>query len=314
MEYEVYNMNSLDETCTPIAIDGFVFFANNEERSWNVVSYMIQNKKLPKEVFSLHLDEDSPETRFNDEKYSHVKFERFEVGTNLAENFIPCLKNIHTYVENKSVIGIDISVMPTPIFAQILHFLFEKHRNKKIVIYYTEPRHYNLDNLFDFNSYDGEIDIRAISGYEGITAQKKDSHRIIFYLMGFEMNDLNKIITQQINSDGIIPINGFPSYFPKYKDISLINNNVNYHEKDIQVIFSEASNPFDIYNQMNILKNKYSDYCIDIVPAGTKPMALGACLFALKNGNNNTRILFPFPREYKNQKSIGQGVIWEYAI
>lgn len=80
------------------------------------------------------------------------------------------------------------------------------------------------------------------------------------------------------------------------------------------MVFSSANNPFETYNQMNFLKNQHKDYCIDIIPAGTKPMALGACLFALKNGNNDIRILFPFPSAYKNQHSIGKGTIWEYII
>ena len=80
------------------------------------------------------------------------------------------------------------------------------------------------------------------------------------------------------------------------------------------MVFSSANNPFETYNQMNYLKNQHKDYCIDIIPAGTKPMALGACLFALKNGNNDIRILFPFPSVYENQHSIGKGTMWEYII
>lgn len=314
MNYTVYGMNSLDINNPPNDVDGFVFFSTLESRSWNVLTYMQEQEKLPCEVLSISTENSEKSLNFAEDKFSAINFKQTEISCDLANNLIPCLLAIHQYVCHKKTIGIDISVMPTPIFSQILHFLMEKHKDKEIIVYYTEPEHYNLDNMFDFNSCDGEIDIKAIPGFEGKTAQINDSQRIIFYLMGFEMNHLNKLIPQQINPDGIVPINGFPAYFPKYKDISLINNDVNYHEMDIQVVFAEANNPFETYNQMSMLQKKYQDYCIDIIPAGSKPMALGACLFALTNGNNDIRILYPFPLEYKNQKSIGKGKIWEYIV
>ncbi len=232
----------------------------------------------------------------------------------MSNNLIPCLKEIDSYVSGKEAIGIDISAMPIPVLIQVCHFLMRKHADKKIIMYYTEPGHYSLDNLFDFNAMEGEIEIKTIPGFEGKTAQKTVMKEIIFYMLGFEMDFLNNLISQEIKFDEMVPINGFPSYFPKYKDISLINNNKNYYEEDIQMVFSNANNPFETFNRLSILKNQYSEYSIDIIPAGTKPMALGACLFALKNKNIGIRLLFPFPDEYKNHTSVGSGTLWEYVI
>lgn len=314
MNYTVYKMNHLDNSCSPRNIDGFIFFSTFEDRSWNTIKYLHKKRKLPKQALALNLNDGEISSEFSEKSFEQEKFIIVNIDTDLSGDLIPCLRDINKYVNDKSTIGIDISVMPTPVFTQILHFLWEYHKDKKIIIYYTEPEHYDLDNLFDFNAFNGEIDIKAISGFEGKTSQKNESQRMIYYILGFEMNYLNKLIPQQTNPDGVVPINGFPSYFPKYKDISLLNNNVNYHEMDVQVIFAEANNPFETYNILSILKSEHEDYCIDIIPTGTKPMALGACLFALKNGNNDIRILFPFPSEYKDQNSIGKGIIWEYII
>lgn len=314
MNYTVYSMKELTGENPPNAIEGFVFFSTMEDRSWDVLSQLSNCGKLPEHILSFGLQDEEQSKNYSKAEYADLKFSYVTISKNLATNLIPCLKTLKQYIEDKKCIGVDISVMPTPIFYQILHFLFEHCVDKKIIIYYTEPGHYNLDNLFDFNSCDGEIDIKVIPGFEGKTAQENHSQRVIFYLIGFEMNYLNKLIPQQTNPDGIVPINGFPSYFPKYKDISLVNNNVNYHEEDIQVVYAEANNPFETFNQINILERKYKDFCIDIIPAGSKPMALGACLFALKNGKNDVRVLFPFPCEYKNQNSIGTGKIWEYTL
>ena len=304
-------MNSVGNN-QPRNLDAFIIFSTPEDRSWNTIMYLGKKDCLPYEILKLSIinEEKSKNLKKNEFNY---KFINSTIDNDLSKSIITCLKIVDSYVNNKKVIGIDISVMPIPIFTQIIHFLYFKHRDKKIIIYYTEPEHYNLDNIFDFHSFDGEISIRAIPGYEGRTSQKNELQRILFYIIGFEMNQLSKLIPIETNPNVIVPINGFPSYFPKYKDISLINNDVNYQDLDIEMIFAEANNPYETYNQINCLANKYQNYCIDIIPAGTKPMALGACMYALKK-DNNIRLLFPFSPEYKNQNSIGKGKIWEYII
>ena len=314
MNYTVYNMNALNAKHPPKEIDGFIFFSTLEERSWSIIEFMNKNSNSPEQVLAIKSSKDDESIESKYEDYNEIKFSISTISELSYSNMIECLKDIHKYLIDKNIIGIDISVMPIPLFSQILHLIVEKHSAKKIIVYYTEPKHYNLDNIFDYSGNDGEVKINTIPGFEGITARPKSQKRIIFYIMGFEVNYLNKKIQQDTNPDRIIPINGFPSYFPKYKDISLINNNVNYHENDIQIIFSEANNPFETFNRIHFLANKYNEYCIDIIPAGSKPMALGACLFALRNGQHDIRVLYPFPEKYKKHQSLGAGTIWEYVL
>jgi len=60
------------------------------------------------------------------------------------------------------------------------------------------------------------------------------------------------------------------------------------------------------------LTKKYEKYCIDIVPLGSKPMALGVCLYSIKH--NDVRVVFPFPQEYANTISEESKTTWEYII
>ena len=312
MDYKVYKMHRIDSNYTAQTIEGFIYFYSDEDRSSNVANFYCNCEKLPSTILAIGMIENGFTPCLTN--YSGlIEYSRCTTG-NLLDSIIPCLRRIDSYVHDKTKIGIDISAMPIPIFVQILHFLFEAYTDKQIFIYYTEPQLYNLDNLFDFHSLKGEIDLRAIPGFEGKSTQEDQVKRIVFYMLGFEMNYLNSLIPRDMKADSIIPINGFPSYFPKYKDISMINNNVNYYELDIKMVFSEANNPFEIYNQLCDLKRRYDDYCIDIVSAGTKPMALGACLFALKNSEYGVRILFPFPNEYLSENNAGNGPIWEYTF
>ena len=150
MSYTVYKMNHLDDNCSPMAINGFIFFNTSEDRSWNTFDYLYTKGRLPEHVLALNLKDEKTSSKFEGKCHEKVKFKTSSIDTDLSINIIPCLIDINMYINDKSVIGIDISVMPTPVFTQILHFLFKNHKDKKIVVYYTEPEHYNLDNLFDF--------------------------------------------------------------------------------------------------------------------------------------------------------------------
>jgi hypothetical protein len=307
-------MNEISDNITSLSkIDAFILFDSQEERTMKAISELY-NCNLINTVMVLSFD---PVISVNINEYfqsRNINISFVKINQHLSSNIIPCLQAIDKYTEGKNSIGIDITCMPIPLFTQILNFLYKIHNYKQLTIYYTEPLRYTLNNLFDYSAYSGEIDIKAVPGFAGETSQIDEVKRVVFYLMGFEMAYLNKLIPQDVNPNTIAPINGFPSYFPKYKDISLINNDKNFYENDVEIIFSEANNPFEVYNTMVMLKDKYKGFKIDIMPVGTKPMALGACLFALKSENASCRIIFPFPAEYKFNQNSGSGRLWEYRL
>lgn len=303
-------MCRIDKSTSLRRIDALIFFGTEEERSTNIVDLYYEKGLLPNSVLVI----ENEHRELGLAKYEGIEFLQSQVKEDLSTSLIPCLRDIDRYVNEKVTIGLDISAMPIPIFIQILHFLYKSFPVKEVIVFYTEPKHYNLESLFDFQVLHGEIDIKAIPGFEGKTAQQNEVQRVVFYILGFETNYLSKLIPRDLNPDSIIPINGFPSYYPKYKDISLINNNVNYREDDIKMEYVEANNPFETFNQLSVLQKRHLNSCVDIIPAGTKPMALGACLFALKNSDSGIRILFPFPQKYDNKNSFGNGPIWEYVL
>jgi hypothetical protein len=294
-------------------IDAFILFDSQEDRTTKAITELY-NRDTLNDVMVLSFNGTISATTAEYFQSSNIGITSVKLNHDLSSNIIPCLQEIEKYIKEKNSIGIDITCMPIPLFSQILLFLYKKHNDKQLTIYYTEPLHYTLNNLYDYSAYSGEIDIKAVPGFAGETSQIDEVKRVVFYLMGFEMTYLNKLIPQDVNPNEIAPINGFPSYFPKYKDISLINNDTNFYEKDVEIIFSEAHNPFETYNTMVMLKEKYKDFKIDIIPVGTKPMALGACLFALKSDNINCRIIFPFPTGYKLDQSVGCGKLWQYKV
>jgi hypothetical protein len=314
MSYEVYHMNEIHDKITTLSkIDAFIFFDTQGERTMRALSEL-HNRDSLDDVMVLSFNTAISATTDKYFQSSNIDITFAKVDQNLSSNIIPCLQEINKNKKKKNSIGVDITCMPIPLFIQILNFMYKNHNDKQLIIYYTEPLRYTLDNLFDYSAYSGEIDIKAVPGFAGETSQINEVKRVVFYLMGFEMAYLNKLILQDVNPNEIAPINGFPSYFPKYKDISLINNDTNFYEKDVEIIFSEANNPFETYNTLVMLKDKYKGFKIDIIPVGTKPMALGACLFALKSDNASCRIIFPFPAGYIFNQNSGSGRLWEYRL
>ena len=49
-----------------------------------------------------------------------------------------------------------------------------------------------------------------------------------------------------------------------------------------------------------------------LAPLGTKPMALGACMFAIDN--DDVRVVYPRPKEYVSQTTRASWRSWRYDV
>jgi len=316
LDYKLYSMNKLDESnVLHNPIDCFIFLFTNEERSLSAIQNFWKNKTMLQNIIVLYFNDD--DMKKIDELScidKTLQIEKIKISNQLSIDFLLYLKIIAKKVVNSNKIGLDITCIPIPFFIQIINYLYKN--NKSTIIYYSQPNHYKLGELFGYLSLNGELKINNIFGFSGKAIGRSSPDRLLIYQIGFEGKNISRRIDEDIEPKKIIPLNGFPAYFPKYKDISLINNDIDYYAKGEDISFAEANNPFDTFNQLLKIcdESKNSDCCIDIMVSGTKPMALGACLFALKNTNNPVRLLFPFPAEYKTKQSSGIGTVWEYIL
>ncbi|MDR2579527.1 MAG: hypothetical protein LBC85_00845 [Fibromonadaceae bacterium] len=309
-------MNKLDETNTQCRqISCFIFLFTDEERATCTKSCLEKNKTMPQNIIILYFNDD--DTKKIDELFcmnENLRIEKIKISHQLSENFSPYLTKIAEKVTDIKEVGLDITCIPIPFFVQIINYLY--NNDKSIIAYYSQPNHYRLNEMYEYLSLNGELKINHISGFPGKIVKRSESERLLIYQIGFEGKNIFRRIIEDIEPKEIIPLNGFPAFFPKYKDISLVNNDKNYYADGNDISFAEANNPFDTFNQLLKICNepKSSNYCIDIMISSTKPMALGACLFALKNTKNSVRLLFPFPAEYEPKQSTGVGAIWEYKL
>lgn len=212
-----------------------------------------------------------------------------------------------------SSVIVDITSFIKPYFFLLLKKLFKDYQLKKLGILYTEPLHYKKSKSEDYSFSSGSKMVGEIPGfgYHEDTAKKK----LLIIIMGFEGARFSEVHTS-IESDLTIPINGFPSYVLDYKNVSIIMN------KDMLVDancshnmeMASASDPFETLAILKGIHKQWHDsHIMTISPLGTKPMALGSCLFSLIQ--HDVRVVFPYPTRYEPLTSTQEsGITWLYKI
>lgn len=304
MEDIIYSQNTPDEF-------DYIYVSLNdiEERAWTATKelYKKQVKIHNLVILDFYEQEDKIKNYLETQSlgcvdnimFINAKKQEYET------NFKKIKTTIGDELQDKKI-GIDISCIPTPQFFLLLKWFVRG--KSKIVIYYTEPQKYIMDDGI-FKSYfsmKGPVSVQEIRGFSGVSVKENEVERVLLCMLGFD-NDLLPTVIQEAGPRKIVAINGFPSFYPKFKDISLANNEkilsgsafagkLEKSKSLTNFVYVEADNPFDAYNALQELKNQYNKNCIDIVPLGTKPMALGVCLFAIEN--KDIRVIFPFPEEY----------------
>ena len=136
---------------------------------------------------------------------------------------------------------------------------------------------------------------------------------VLVCFLGFERL-ISKYIHERKEHSDVIAINGFPAYYPKLKDISLAHNYELISTIGLNCVrYAQANNPFSAYNTLVEIKDSNTDKLLDICVLGSKPMALGACMFALRNPQI-VKVSYPFPKASRVHTSIEVSNLWLYTI
>ncbi len=79
------------------------------------------------------------------------------------------------------------------------------------------------------------------------------------------------------------------------------------------ILTASANNPFSIYNVLSDFRKNHPKELINICPIGSKPMALGACLFA-KEQSKNVKSIYPHYTKTVFDPEEEAGKTWRYGI
>ncbi len=231
-----------------------------------------------------------------------VPAENAKLGVALSKHSLP-----HT-----SRIALDISSMNFWELQDVIYYLLKVLNVSVLDVYYTEPDLYRYESV-DITRYQHE-DFRVSLNYPQnyYSTRTTEDEEIFVGILGFQKHVL-KLLQDNNEVTDFYSINGFPSFYPKAKDISQVNNWEYLAQLQNSHKFSaDASNPFLCYNALADIHNFSKKAFMTICPLGSKPMLLGALLFVLKH-SKNTRIVYPY-NEYIRTKADGVGRTYCFRI
>lgn len=234
----------------------------------------------------------------------------------IIQQFVKC------DLKNKQKIAIDITGFSIPQLLQIMKIIIARCSQSIVDFFYTEPMHYMYKEGY-LDQYHPESVQRIcapIRGYYNSGIKQAES---LVILLGFE-NGLANLVYSRIAEDSqdngaTYAINGLPSFSIKMKDISILNNfDFLLHIDDDDIFTASANNPFSVFNTLIDIFDKDTEMPLNICPLGSKPMALGAGLFALYINSHFTQkpIKVIYPSYIKKKFEIEElpGKVWRYEI
>lgn len=324
---ELYKLNEVgDSTFTPSFFDYLIISLDSgEERSWKLIDELAKkNVKIGTLiVLAFGVNEMDAKARISFlsgetvDKFIYLLGEKTDYVNNVS-----CIRDKVVLSSKGELLGIDITCMPIPQYFLLIKWLSRKVSS--LYVYYTQPERYIMnEGLFkSYFSTQGPVSVLEINGFTGVTANDDDGDRVLICMLGFD-NDLLPVVIQDAGPQKIVAINGFPSFFSKFKDISLVNNQRILSGTDYasrlektkslsNYFYVEANNPFEAYNVVHEIVCEHKNFCIDIVPLGTKPMALGVCMYAIVH--EDIRVVFPIPEVYASSVSEKSKKTYEYIL
>ena len=218
------------------------------------------------------------------------------ISINQAD-FLMKLISIQAILETSKIL-IDVSCIHTPEMFTLLKYFELSNPKPSIDIAYSIPFDYEFQNepFTSYHSYYGDLRTNDLLGYGGNLDGSAYSKMIIF--LGFE-GALSSKVAEDIQYDDLLLVNNLPSFFPKYRDISIINNYDLLTGQHGKYLYVPASNPFETYNFLCRTLQESEHVCI--APLSTKPVALGICMYAL--AHKNLRVVYPMSDQYNYHRT-----------
>lgn len=315
---QIYQMTAINDEMGSALNCTYLFVAASQDyRAYEVIRKALRLESISTDrVILFHYNTRKETAQSGDPYYDYTNMDlvvdEVDCDINDPGSILPFLEKFHRQILPGQTIALDISCFTKPFFFYIIKFLKERVTCQAVSVFYTEPATYIFSSgLYDsYQSTSGTLQIVEVPGFTGHDTDTSSSLLVI--LLGFD-GKLATVLATEIEPNEIILVNGFPSYLPVFKDISLINNERLVAGRENPVVYyARANNPFEVYNLLEHLRGKYLNAFLSIAALGTKPMALGACLFAALNPD--VRLVYPLPEKYSDITTDKCSTSWLYVL
>lgn len=228
---------------------------------------------------------------------------------------------IKSGIREEDHIALDITGFSIPNIYRIINIFKNVLQIKHLDVYYTEPKFYIFEEGYFSTYHTGQsrrYKERRCESLPGYCNSGRDEKEVLVIFLGFDGGLAGQVFFN-LAEDGqeimqTFAVNGFPSYTAKLKDVSLFNNEdfiIKIGRENVR--YAMANNPFDAYNLLCDIKKNYSEFLLNLCTIGSKPMALGTCLFALDH-LEEVKVTYPFYEKTQFDSDEEPGKIWRYGI
>lgn len=183
---------------------------------------------------------------------------------------------------------------------------------------YAEPESYVIKEFSSegvFHDLSEKIDgIDPLPGFASIVPEVNED--VVFVpLLGFEGGRLTHLLEEfQPPEDNIFPIIGVPGFRFEYPFVAYWGNRQSLKQTGSwrNIRYAAANSLVDVYELFSKIQKKYPGCRMKIAPIGTKPHAIGAMLYAIKE-SKSTELIYDNPKR-KKQRTVGVGNIIESFV
>lgn len=232
-------------------------------------------------------------------------FEFFDKRVNLFET-----AEIESILQSVSgLIAVDLTSLENRVWAPLVRVLVMTRQ--PFVALYAEPDDYRRSDdvpgmVYDLSRSRG---IDPLPGFARVSRRSMDEGHFA-PLLGFEGARLSHIFDQEdVEVPNSYPIIGSPGFRIEYPTITYLANRdtLGIDRMDQRVELAQASCPFEAFRAIGRIHERIGEKYLRIAPIGTKPHALGAILYAIRNVSR-TEIVYDHPVRSKGRTHGTRGV------
>lgn len=181
--------------------------------------------------------------------------------------------------------------------------------NKNFDILYLEPKQYTASNKSFVEKRNFELSL-GVEGYIGIPGQSlafERTDKAVFFC-GYESERLDRTFEElDIVGKNSQLIFGIPPFSAGW-DMNSYSNHISVIERqniNKRFYYCGAANPLAVCQKLDVFYHALSDEeRLFIIPIGTKPMAIGACVYKVsKNNNSKLSILYDHPKKKQGRSA-----------
>ena len=213
-----------------------------------------------------------------------------------------------------SPIAVDLTSLEHRVWAPLVRTILAS--GKRLLALYVEPHDYRKHDeepgsLFDLSSTRG---IEPLPGFARIT-RRGDGIGAFAPLLGFEGARLKHIFDQEdVDSRQTAPIVGVPGFRLEYSMYSYVANRdtLDQDRMEDRTELAAANCPFEAYGALERIHQRVGQNHLRVAPIGTKPHALGAVLYAIRNPTN-VELIYDHPVRTEN-RTEGSRSVYVYDV